>query len=352
MAAIKKFSNDVAYRPADATLFFSSCLEVITKFPSTFICHILKVTYKTPLWWVCTCRSKCVSGTGNSLTSSGLCLRVSSVTFISRKVQFQSDTFPLRAEIPTCSSRSEFAVTLATYRPDNPLIDLTANSNLGVMMLYAVKLAIWILYSIVPVTLPISLVILSVRFFPKVWTSSVFRLIDAILSILLRVISRSTWQSLTSTFCQSLLTALPTKTPGSKSPNWLRSVPFCSLFLQAETIFVLPSELFSIYSQSIQSAPNNETKATKLFCESIQRTFNFNNIFKQLISGNIMKVLRLTSGQSWVAFFWLTFRFVHQSRFLVCWLHICDCNHNFILHRKSNKVNIPHFRILDDVLVL
>ena len=59
------------------------------------------------LWWVCGCRSKCVAGTDNSLTSSGIMFRVSSFTLNTCSVFFISDTFPQGTVIPMCSPCSE-----------------------------------------------------------------------------------------------------------------------------------------------------------------------------------------------------------------------------------------------------
>ena len=73
------------------------------------------------LWWVCVCQSKCVSGTDNSLTSSGMSCRVSSFTFDTCSMLFP-DAFSKEALIPTCSPRSEFAITLVTSRPQMHLL--------------------------------------------------------------------------------------------------------------------------------------------------------------------------------------------------------------------------------------
>ena len=61
------------------------------------------------LWWVCVCRSKGVSWTDNSLTSSGMLFRVSSFTFDACSILLFPDAFSKEALIPTCSPCSEFA---------------------------------------------------------------------------------------------------------------------------------------------------------------------------------------------------------------------------------------------------
>ena len=45
------------------------------------------------MWWVCGCRSGCVSGTDNSLTSSGILCRVSSITFDTCRILMFPDAF-------------------------------------------------------------------------------------------------------------------------------------------------------------------------------------------------------------------------------------------------------------------
>ena len=49
------------------------------------------------LWWVCGCRSKCVSGPDNSLTSSGILCRVSIFTFDTSSVSLFLDAFSKEA---------------------------------------------------------------------------------------------------------------------------------------------------------------------------------------------------------------------------------------------------------------
>ena len=84
-----------ATEKTDIHLFFNSPI------------YILKV-----LWWVCGCRSKCVSETDNSLTSSGKLFRVSSFVFNICSVLFFSDKFSKEAVIRMRYPHSEFAVIL------------------------------------------------------------------------------------------------------------------------------------------------------------------------------------------------------------------------------------------------
>ena len=107
------------------------------------------------VWWVCVCRSKCVSGTDNPLTSSGTLCRVSSFTFDTCRILLFPDAFSKEALIPTCSPRSEFAVTLVTSHPEDAFRDLIANSILGATTLsIAVKITFCILSSTVSTTFP------------------------------------------------------------------------------------------------------------------------------------------------------------------------------------------------------
>ena len=116
------------------------------------------------VWWVCVCRSKRVSGTDNSLTSSEKLFRVSSFTFDTCSTLLFQDAFSKEALTPACSPRSEFAVTLVASRPEDAFIDLPASSISGAIMLsIAVNIAFYILSSTVPTILLISLSILSIK---------------------------------------------------------------------------------------------------------------------------------------------------------------------------------------------
>ena len=79
---------------------------------------------------VCGCRSKCVSGTDNSLTSSGMLCRVSAFTFDTPSVLLFSDAFSKEALIPTCSLRSEYADRLVTSLPEDVFIEQIVGSIL------------------------------------------------------------------------------------------------------------------------------------------------------------------------------------------------------------------------------
>ena len=71
---------------------------------------------------------KRVSGSDNSLTSSELLFRVSSLTFDTYITLLLTDAFSKEALISTCTPRSEFAVTLVTSRPEDAFTDLIADS--------------------------------------------------------------------------------------------------------------------------------------------------------------------------------------------------------------------------------
>ena len=186
--------------------------------------HVLK-TYsldeeKLLLWWVCGCRSKCASGTDNSLTSSGMLCRISSFTFATPNVLLFSDAFSKWALIPPCSLRSEFADTLATSRPEDAFIDLIANSIFGATMLsMAVKIAFCILSSTVSTILLISLSILSLKHLSKVFTFIAFQLSTELLLKVPTVKSRSLEPSLTTKISCLSLAALPITKSWSKSCN-------------------------------------------------------------------------------------------------------------------------------------
>ena len=122
--------------------FLKNFTKEIVFFPFFFLFYL-------KLWWVCVCRSKRVSGTDNSLTSSGIIPRVSSFTLLVHSTRFP-DAFSKGVLIPTCSQRSEIAITLVASRPEDAFIDLSANSILVATMLsIAVKNAFWILHSTV-----------------------------------------------------------------------------------------------------------------------------------------------------------------------------------------------------------
>ena len=67
-------------------------------------------------------------------------------------------------------AHSELVTTMATSRPHDVFVERTANSIVRIIILFtAVKMAFLILFLIVSTTLPISLVIKSVRLLSKVW---------------------------------------------------------------------------------------------------------------------------------------------------------------------------------------
>ena len=145
------------------------------------------------VWWVCGCRSKCESGSDNSLTSSGFMFRVSSFAFNTWTVLFLSDKFSKRALIPMCSPHSELATTLVASHPEDAFFDLMANSILGVIIVYiAVKIAFWILSFTVSTIVPISPSIFSLKHFSKVFAFTTFSITAGPPSDLPRVNSWST----------------------------------------------------------------------------------------------------------------------------------------------------------------
>ena len=194
---------------------------------------------------MCGCRSKCVSGTDNLLTSSGILFRVSSFVFNSCNVLLLSDTFSKREIIPMRSPRSEFIVSLVASRSEDALNDLTANSILGAMTLsIAFKIAISILSSTVSTMLPTSLSILSLKHLFKVFTLNKPSLAVKLLPVLLTVNSWSTVPSLTTTFSCLPLLASSKIMSWLKSYNWLRSLLFDCLFLRVETGFAFTDQMF------------------------------------------------------------------------------------------------------------
>ena len=172
------------------------------------------------LWWVSACRSKRVSGTDNSPTSSGMLFRVSSFTFDTCSTLLFPDAFSKESLIPACYPRSEFAVTMVASRPEDAFIDLTANSILGATMLsIAVKIAFWILSSTVSTKLLISLSILSLKHLSKVFTFTVFSLVTKLSLEVPTVKSRSLLPSFIIAFSRSSLATLPIMISWSKSCN-------------------------------------------------------------------------------------------------------------------------------------
>ena len=164
------------------------------------------------------------SWTDNLLTSSGLLFRVSSFTFNTFSVVFLSDTFWKGVVIPICSLRCKFAVTLVASCPEGAFIDLIANSILGAtLLLIAVKIAFWIPFSTVSTILLIFLSILSLKHLSKVFTFTVFSLVNE-LSQVPTVRSRSAKPSLNIVVSCLWLAVLPIIISWSKSSNWLRSL--------------------------------------------------------------------------------------------------------------------------------
>ena len=96
----------------------------------------------------------------------------------SRSMLFPSDKFSKPAVIPIRFPRSEFAVTLASSRPEDTFFDLTANWILGAIILsIPLKIAFFILSSTASTILPNSLSIHSLKHLHNVWTSIVFSLL-------------------------------------------------------------------------------------------------------------------------------------------------------------------------------
>ena len=99
--------------------------------------------------------------------------------FDSWNVSFLSNRFSNEEVISISSPRSEFVVTLAASRPEDGLLDLTAISFFGLIILsIAVRIAFWIYCSTAWTMLPISLSILSLKHFSIDWTFNVFSLVD------------------------------------------------------------------------------------------------------------------------------------------------------------------------------
>ena len=200
---------------------------------------------ETQLWWVCRCRSKCVSGTDNSLTSSWILFRVSSFLFDTSCVLFLSDTFSREVVTPICSPRSELAIALVASPSEGAFIDLIANLILKLLLLpTAIKKAFWILSSTVSTTWPIFLSIRPLKHFSKVFTITTFSLTAWPPSELPIVNSWSAVLSMTVAFSCLLFIALPIITTWSKSYNWMRSLLFHCLFLRVETTFVSINHLY------------------------------------------------------------------------------------------------------------
>ena len=119
-------SNDTEI-PANILACSVFVRSVKTKFEYHQDCTVSAIL-REHLWWVCACRLKCASGADNSLTSFGVLCRVSSFTFDTCSILLFPDAFSKKALIPTCSPRSEFAVTLVSSRPEDEFIDLIAKS--------------------------------------------------------------------------------------------------------------------------------------------------------------------------------------------------------------------------------
>ena len=148
------------------------------------------------MWWVCGCRSKCISETNNSLTSSGTLFRVSSFILNTCRVWFLSDTFSEEAVIPNCSLCSELAITLVASRPENAFIDPIADWILGLILLsIAVKIAFWILSSTMSTILNISLSNLSMKHLSKVFAFTTSSLTAGLLS---QLPTANSWSAVTS----------------------------------------------------------------------------------------------------------------------------------------------------------
>ena len=129
------------------------------------------------VWWVCGCRSRCVAGTKNPLTSCGMLFRVSSIVINTCIVLFLSDTFSEGPQIPMYSPSSDFTMRLVASCPVDGFIDLTANTILGgIILSFAVRIGFWILSLTVSTILPISLSIFSIKFFSEVFTFTKFSL--------------------------------------------------------------------------------------------------------------------------------------------------------------------------------
>ena len=180
---------------------YITCRRHISKFTailaqiSAEIFKLIQLILLKPLWWVCVCRSKRVSGTKNSLSSSEMLCRVSSYTFHTCSILSFPDAFSKGPLNTTCSTRSEFAVTLVAFRREDAFIDLIANSILGATMLsIAVKIAFWILSSTASTILHISLSILSLKHLSKVSTFTAFSLV---LKLLPEVPTVKSWSLVT-----------------------------------------------------------------------------------------------------------------------------------------------------------
>ena len=136
--------------------------------------------------------------------------QVSSFTYDIFNTLLFSDAHSKKAVIPTCSPRSEFAVTLVASRPEDAFIDLLYTSILGATKLsIAVKIAFWILSSTVSSILLISLSVFSIKQFSQVFTFSVFSLVTQLLPEVPTVKSRSLETSLSNIISRLSLAMLP-----------------------------------------------------------------------------------------------------------------------------------------------
>ena len=120
--------------------------------------------------------------------------RVSSFTFHTPSLLFFPDLFSEEAIFPTCSQRSEFAITLVTSHLEDAFTDLIAYSFLGATILsIAVKIAFCILSSTVSMIWLISLSILSLKHLSNVFTLTVLSLTAV---LLLEALMVKSWSSL------------------------------------------------------------------------------------------------------------------------------------------------------------
>ena len=153
---------------------------------------------------------KRVSGTENSLTSSGMLFQVSSFILDICNTLLFPDAFSKEAVFPTCSPCSDFAVILVASLLEGAFIDPIANSILGAtILLRAVENAFWILSPTISTKLLNSLSIVALKYLSKVFTFTVFPLVTKLLPEVPTVKSRSLVLSLTLTFSRRSVAALP-----------------------------------------------------------------------------------------------------------------------------------------------
>ena len=146
------------------------------------------------------------------------------------------------------SPRSDFAVRLVAFRPQDAFIDLIAKSISGATILsIAIKIRFWILSSTAFKILPISPSILSLNHLYQDFTFKIFS--AKLLPGLSTVNSWSPVFSLTVAFSSLSHTVLQILKSWSKSSNWLRRLLFDYFFLQMETSVVLADQLHLKYQQ-------------------------------------------------------------------------------------------------------